>query len=253
MAAFLSPELLRHLLTALDSLEISMLCASSRAQREQFKFLCTFAVKFKRDSVVEEAAVESLQKAMATLSSLQSFAVCLAYQTTLRQSICQLTQSLCKHPLTSLTLDLRRCWLGDDGTQGLATSLSVLRLKHLDLRLSFNKISSRGADDLSEALAPSLVDIVLHIDINLIGRSAPKLLCAVLRAQRAHIDLAHCGLGHVALQLADALEFHASRFVTSQKLHVDLRGNDLADSKGLVIKAAACLNAAGCNCLIELD
>mmetsp|Transcript_66125 Transcript_66125/g.137017 ORF Transcript_66125/g.137017 Transcript_66125/m.137017 type:complete len:254 (-) Transcript_66125:9-770(-) len=253
MAAFSSPELLRHLLTALESSEISLLCASSRAQREQFKFLHTFAVKFRRDIVVEEVAVESLQKAVATLSSLQSFAMGLAYQTTLRQSICQLSQSLGKHPLTSLTLDLRRCWLGDDGAQGLAISLSVLRLKHLDLRLSFNKISSRGANELSEALAPSLVDIVLHMDINLIGRSAPKLLCAVLHAQRAHIDLAHCGLGHVALQLADTLESHTSRSVKSQKLHIDLRGNDLADSKAYIIKAAACLNAAGCMCLIELD
>ena len=257
MSAVSSPELLRQLLTLLETVDVSFLCASSRIQRDQLKFLDAFAVRFRRDVLVEEDSVDSIQKALASFQNVQIFSLGLAYQTDLSRSICQLVNSLYTHRLTSLTLDLRHCGLGDAGVQALARSLAVLRLQHLALRLSFNKISNRGADDLSQALGSSLVDVALHMDINLIGESAPKLLGAVLAAQQvqqAHIDLAHCRLGDaVALRLADMLESHASRCLTSQRLHVDLRGNNLSETKERIIKALACLNATKCKCLIELD
>ena len=254
MVAVLSADVSRQLLPLLDAVDVSLLCAACRTQQEQLKFLETLAVKFRRDLPVEEAVVTSLQQTLGRLLSLRSFSLCLAYQTSLQDSICRLADSLSKHQLINLTLDLRRCGIGDVGVQACAKTLSVLRLQHLDLGLSFNKISSRGADDLSQSLGSSLADVFLHLDINFIGHSAAKLLSAVLNAGQAHIDLAHCGLDDaVALDLANTLESHASLSGRAQRIHLDLRGNVLAKAKAHVMKAAGCLTATGRRCIIQFD
>ena len=249
----LSSDLLLQLLCLLESADIAMLCATSRTRREHLKFLHTFAVKFRREVLLEEAAVDSLQRMLVKLK-LHSFTLCLPYQSNLQRSICGLADVTSMQRLTDLTLDLRRCGLGDTGVQAWAKALAEQKLQKLDLRLSFNKISSRGADALSASLGLSLVQVFLHMDINLIGRSAPKLLSAILQARQARIDLAHCGLGdEVAVDLAEILESHASFSTKPQKIHIDLRGNNLAETKARIIKATSCLNAAFCKCIIHLD
>mmetsp|Transcript_41044 Transcript_41044/g.76336 ORF Transcript_41044/g.76336 Transcript_41044/m.76336 type:complete len:255 (-) Transcript_41044:260-1024(-) len=254
MAHDLTADVLRQLLPAMGTVDVYYMCSTSKCLREGLTSLQTFAVKFNRQLSVEEGSVESLQQALALLPNLRRLSISLAYQVNLQNSICALVRSFCTHHLARVSLDFRRCGLGDIGTAALMRTLGAMPLTCLDLRLSFNRISSKGAKDLSEALQSSLVSVVLDMDINPIGHGATHLLHAVLNADRAHLDVAHCGLDDaIACDFAHELESHAADVTKPQALEIDLRGNRLEDTKARIIKAVACVNATQCKCLVHLD
>lgn len=252
MTGILVPDLLRQLLPALDAADICFLCSASRRLREELKWLRSFSVKFRRELFVDDDIIESLGRTIRAMPCLRHLSVCLAYHGS-STLCCMLAESLSGLQLVELALDIRHCNLGDQDIQAWTKSMAQQHsLTFLQLRLSFNRISRKGAHDLAKAFKQfgnSITDVVLDVDINPIGVGAVSLLES-LRVPRLRLDMAHCGIGDViAQQLAKILESF-----DTESLELDLRGNCLTESgKVWIVKATACLNAAGCKCLSRLD
>ena len=204
-------------------------------------------MKFSRELFVDDDAIESLGQTIRAMPCLRHLSACFAYHGS-STLCCMLAKSLSGLQLVELALDIRHCNLGDQGIRAWTKQHS---LTFLQLRLSFNRISSKGAHDLASAFKQfgSVTDVVLDVDINPIGVGAVSLLES-LRVPRLRLDMAHCGIGDVVAQeLASILE----SFECTESLELDLRGNCLTESKVSIVKATACLNAAGCKCLSRLD
>ena len=254
MTGILVPDLLRPwLLPALDAADICFLCSASRRLREELKWLRSFSVKFSRELSVDDDAIESLGQTIRAMPCLRHLSACFAYHGS-STLCCMLAKSLSGLQLVELALDIRHCNLGDQGIRAWTKTIAQQHsLTFLQLRLSFNRISSKGAHDLANAFkqfGSSVTDVVLDVDINPIGVGAVSLLES-LRVPRLRLDMAHCGIGDVVAQeLASILESFAE---CTESLELDLRGNCLTESKVSIVKATACLNAAGCKCLSRLD
>jgi len=248
-----SPHFLRALLfPALEAVDICLLCAACRSLRHELQWLRSFSVRFGR-AAVDDHAIESLGKTIALISNVDRLSLCLAYQTA---SVCDLARNLRELPrltrLARLTLDLRHCNLGDAGLEEWCGAVERLEgLSQLGLRVGFNRISGKGAEALAGALASlSLQDVVLEVDINPIRCGAIALLRSLLSCRKVHLDMAHCRIcDAVAVDLAGVLESQSG----SMELLLDLRGNQLNDSKSSIVKAAQCINQKGCKCLVLLD
>lgn len=211
---------------------------------------------------IDEDVIESLAQTIHGMPCLRHLSVCLAYQHSSTFSS-TLASSLCGLQLVKLTLDIRHCNLGDQGIQAFTKTIAQLHsLTFLQLRLSFNRISRKGAQDLADAFkircgTHGMTDVVLDVDINPIADGAVVLLRS-LGVRRLRLDMAHCRIGDtVAEELASILNSFAECTQSHQSpiesLELDLRGNHLMESKSSILKAIACLNAAGCKCLSRLD
>ena len=265
MSGILVPDLLRPwLLPSLEAPDVVFLCSVSRGLREELKWLQSFSVKFSRELFIDEDVIESLAQTIHGMPCLRHLSVCLAYQNSLTFSS-TLASSLCGLQLVKLTLDIRHCNLGDQGIQAFTKTIAQQHsLTFLQLRLSFNRISRKGAQDLADAFKircghgmTRMTDVVLDVDINPIADGAVFLLRS-LGVRRLRLDMAHCRIGDtVAEELASILKSFAECTQSHQSpiefLELDLRGNHLMESKSSIVKAIACLNAAGCKCLSRLD
>ena len=265
MTGILVPDLLRPwLLPALEGPDVFFLCSASRGLREELKWLRSFSVVFSRELFIDEDVVESLGQTIRGMRCLRHLSICLAYQHSSTFSC--LANSLSGLQLTKLILDIRHCNLGDQGVQAFTKTIARQHaLTYLHLRLSFNRISRKGAQDLADALCRdgmTMTDVVLDVDINPIADGAVFLLRSLrsLAVPRLRLDMAHCGIGDaVAEDLASILKSFVSDSSDSEvsasieSLELDLRGNRLMESKASILKAIACLNAAGCKCLSRLD
>lgn len=271
MTGILVPDLLRPwLLPSLEAPDVVFLCSVSRGLREELKWLQSFSVKFSRELFVDEDVIESLAQTIGGMPCLRHLSICLAYQHTSTFSS-TLASSLCGLQLVKLTLDIRHCNLGDQGIQAFTKTIwPAIAQQHaltfLQLRLSFNRISRKGAQDLADAFIrctrgmTGMMDVVLDVDINPIADGAVFLLRSLcsLGVRRLRLDMAHCRIGDtVAEELASILKSFAECTQSHQgpieSLELDLRGNRLIESKSSIVKAIACLNAAGCKCLSRLD
>lgn len=264
MTGILVPDLLRPwLLPSLEAPDVVFLCSVSRGLREELlKWLQSFSVKFSRALFIDEDVIESLAQTIHGMPCLRHLSVCLAYQHSSTFSS-TLASSLCGLQLVKLTLDIRHCNLGDQGIQAFTKTIAQLHsLTFLQLHLSFNRISRKGAQDLADAFkircgTHGMTDVVLDVDINPIADGAVVLLRS-LGVRRLRLDMAHCRIGDtVAEELASILNSFAECTQSHQSpiesLELDLRGNHLMESKSSILKAIACLNAAGCKCLSRLD
>lgn len=217
-----------------------------------------FSVKFSRELFIEEDVIESLGQTICGMPCLRHLSVCLAYQYS-STFCCTLSERLQTGQLVELALDIRHCNLGDEGIQRLTKTILQQRnsLRLLQLRLSFNRISRKGAQNLANALKEGtrMTDVVLDVDINPIADGAIFLLRSLgVQVHRLRLDMAHCDIGDaVAEELASVLRSLVEAQSHLQSLELDLRGNRLIESKPSIVKATACLSAAGCKCLSRLD
>ena len=246
-----APDLLRPwLFPALDSADICRFSSSSRKLREESRSLTSFSVAFPREIVLEEESIKSLAQTLRRMLHLTHLTVCLAYQSFSTVYLAEgLAEGLSKRTLSELKLDIRHCNLGDQGIRIWTEVLATLPCLVLDLRLSFNRVSRRGAQDLAEAFQSNscFENVALALDINPIGDGAVVLLQSFRNVRQLHLDIAHCSISD-GEQLAKEMESLKLEF-----LELDVRGNSLAESKASIRKATASLNAAGYKCLSRID
>eukprot|EP00438_Fugacium_kawagutii_P005924 Skav229274 [mRNA] locus=scaffold952:268065:268850:- [translate_table: standard] len=261
MTGILVPDLLRPwLLPSLQTRDVFFLCCACRVLREELRWLRVFSVKFSRELFIEEDVIESLGQTICGMPCLRHLSVCLAYQYS-STFCCTLATRLQTGQLVELALDMRYCNLGDEGIQELTKTILQQRnsLTLLHLRLSFNQISRKGAQNLANALKEGtrMTDVVLDVDINPIADGAILLLHSLGQVHRLRLDMAHCNIGDaIAEELASVLRSLVETQNAQshlQSLELDLRGNRLIESKPSIVKAAACLSTAGCKCLSRLD
>ncbi|CAK9058837.1 unnamed protein product [Durusdinium trenchii] len=258
MTCIFTSDLLRPwLLPALEAADICLLCSASRSLRKELKLLPSFSVTFRRDVLMSDDAIISLAATIRGMLSLTHLSIGVAYQAC--SSVSKLAECLAGLQLAKLTVDARRCNLGDQGVRAWTKALACLmqntsKLVFLHLRLSFNRISSKGALDLAKVFENGCVqlkDVILDVDINPIADSAFLLLQSLRTTHRLRVDMAHCDIGDVvAVKIAcllNSAEFRDRPEVRS--IELDLRGNPLIESKASIAKATACLNAAGHKCL----
>lgn len=250
MTIWLAPDLLRPwLFPALDSADLCRFLSASRKLREELASLTSFSVAFPREILLEEEMIKSLAQTLRGMLRLTHLSVGLAYQSF---STVFLAESLSKRKLLELKLDIRHCNLGDQGIRIWTEVLATLPcLVFLDLRLSFNRVSRRGAQDLAEAFQSNscFENVALAVDINPIGDGAVLLLQSFRNVRQLHLDIAHCNCNvSDGEKLAKEMESLKLEF-----LELDVRGNSLAESKALILKATASLNAAGYKCLSRID
>ncbi|CAK9044904.1 Cytosolic iron-sulfur assembly component 2B (MSS19-interacting protein of 18 kDa) (Mitotic spindle-associated MMXD complex subunit MIP18) (Protein FAM96B) [Durusdinium trenchii] len=204
MTCIFTSDLLRPwLLPALEAADICLLCSASRSLRKELKLLPSFSVTFRRDVLMSDDAIISLAATIRGMLSLTHLSIGVAYQAC--SSVSKLAECLAGLQLAKLTVDARRCNLGDQGVRAWTKALACLmqntsKLVFLHLRLSFNRISSKGALDLAKVFENGCVqlkDVILDVDINPIADSAFLLLQSLRTTHRLRVDMAHCDIGDV--------------------------------------------------------